>query len=152
MILFRLLVIAGLLFATAFAFNWKGPLTLDNASSVAQRTIDQVTHYSRDAYFWALPHLEPVKQQWKQLSRFVAENGRNVLYIVWDKAVQYSHALYQQALVVWPIIQQRMAEAFSLAAHYWRIVWKEAPVYYEALVDKLVQLYQGAQTQTRNGA
>jgi len=140
-ILIRLLVIAALVLAVVFGMNWKGPLTLDNAGTVARRTVDQVSRQSREAYDWALPRLEPVREQWKHLSRFVADNGRNLLYLAWEKTVHYSKVVQEQGRVLVPIIQERSAEAFSLAAQYWRLICREVPIYYEALVDKVMQLY-----------
>ena len=132
-----MLFLATLVFAVIFALNWKGPLTLDNTGVVARRSVDQVVRQSREAYDWLHPRLAPVREQWKQLSRFVSDNGRDLIFIAWDKTVQYGKAIQEQARVVWPVVQQRASEAAGLATHYWRIVCQEAPVYYQSLMDKV---------------
>lgn len=153
-LLLRLFILTGVAMATIFALNWSGPLTLDNASKVGQRSIEKVVQYSHEVYDWASPHLQPIREQWKHLSRFVAKNGREWVIIAWDKTVHYAQIAQQQALVIWPVVRDRTVEVLSLtgdtAAHYWRIVCREAPVYYEALVDKISQLYQGTSSGNRS--
>lgn len=141
--------------ATIFALNWEGPLTLDNAGKVAQRSLDKTTRYSLEVYDWASPHLQPIQEQWKHLSRFTAKNGRELAINAWDKTVHYVQLAQQQALVIWPVVRERTVEVLSLtgntATSYWRIVCRDAPVYYEALLDKFNQLYHGTQTQQAAG-
>ena len=141
--------------AVVFALNWEGPLTLDNATRVAQRSFDKAARYSTEVYDWASPHLQPIREQWKHLSRFVAQNGRELVIVVWDKTVHYSHVVQEQALILWPIVQKRTAEVVSVtgdtAVHYWRIVCREAPVYYDAIVEKITQLYHGTTQSTTHG-
>ena len=150
MLLLRLCILVGVAMAVVFALNWEGPLTLDNASKVAVRSLDKATGYGLEVYDWASPHLLAIREQWKHLSRFVAKNGRDIVDIAWDRTVHYAKIAQQQFWVTWPIVQQRTSEALSLtgdaAVHYWRIVCREAPIYYEELVDKITQLFRGTQT------
>lgn len=154
MFLLRLFILAGIGMASIFLLNWEGPLTLDNANKVALRSIDKVVQYSHEVYDWASPHLQPIREQWKHLSRFVAKNGRELVIIAWDKTVHYAQIAQQQALVIWPVVRDRTVQILSLtgdaAAHYWRIMCREAPMYYEALVDKINQLYHGTQAGNRS--
>lgn len=140
--------------AVVFAMNWQGPFTLDNATKVAQRSYVQVKHHSQEICDWASPHLQPIREQWKHFSRFIAKNGREYVIIAWDKTVHYTHIAKEQILVTWPIVQQRAVEVINLtgdtAVHYWRIVCHEVPIYYESLVKKVSQMYQGTPTHTGN--
>lgn len=152
MLLLRLSILAGVAMAVLFALNWQGPLTLDNANKVALRSIEKVNRYSLEVYDWASPHLKPIQEQWKHLSRFVAKNSGEYAKIAWDKTVHYSRVAQQQALVIWPVVRDKTGQVLSLtgdtAVHYWRIVCREAPIYYETLLEKINQLIQGTQTQS----
>lgn len=143
MLLLRLFILVGVAMTVVFALNWEGPLTLDNAGKVAVRSMDKTTAYGLEVYDWASPHLLTIREQWKQLSRFVAKNGSDIVNILWDRLC-----------VTWPIVQKRTGEVMSLtgdtAVHYWRIVCREAPIYYKELVDKVTQLFHGTQTHAGN--
>lgn len=152
----RLLFVGLMLASVVFAMNWQGPLTVDNATLVAKRSVDQVVDYTNQIYDWLSPHLEPVRRQWRQVSRYMAENGRDIVFIAWDKTKQYAEIVKQQVLVTWPLVRQRVVEISSLTgdilSQYWAIICKEAPVYYEAAVTKVTELYQSvtaAATQTK---
>ncbi|XP_046440373.1 leucine-rich repeat-containing protein 59-like [Daphnia pulex] len=154
MLLLRLFILVGVAMAVVFALNWEGPLTLDNAGKVAVRSMDKTTAYGLEVYDWASPHLLTIREQWKQLSRFVAKNGRDIVNIAWERSVHYTRIAQQEFWVSWPIVMQRTGEVMSLtgdtAVHYWRIVCREAPIYYKELVDKVTQLFHGTQTHAGN--
>lgn len=155
MLLLRLFILVGVAMAVVFALNWEGPLTLDNAGKVAVRSMDKTTAYVLEVYDWASPHLLTIREQWKQLSRFVAKNGSDIVNIAWERIVFYTKQAQQQFWgVTWPIVKQRTGEVMSLtgdtAVHYWRIVCREAPIYYKELVDKVTQLFHGTQTHAGN--
>lgn len=90
--------------------------------------------------------MQPIHEQWKHFSRFIAENGRDLVYAAWDKTVHYALVVKRQAIVLWPVVQQRSAEVVNLTgdtlAHCWSVVSREAPVYYNGLVEKLTEFYQ----------
>ena len=154
MLLLRLFILVGVAMAVVFALNWEGPLTLDNASKVAERTLDKAIGYGLEVYDWASPHLLAIREQWKHLSRFVAKNGRDIVNIAWDRTVHHAKMVQQQFWVTWPIVQKRTSEVLSLtgetAVHYWRIVCREAPIYYEELVEKITQLFHGTRAADRS--
>lgn len=154
MLLLRLIVLAGVTMAVVFALNWEGPLTLDNAGKVAHRSLDKAKGYGLEVYDWASPHLQTIKGQWKHLSRFVAENGRDVVNVACDRTVHYAKIAHQQFWETWPIVHQRIFEVLNLtgdtAVRYWRIVCRDVPIYYGELLDKVSHLFHGTQSQAGN--
>ena len=144
--LMRLLFIGMMLASIVFVINWQGPLAMDNATVVAKRSVNQVVDYTNQIYDWLSPHLDPVRKQWRLTSRYVAENGRDLVFIAWDKTKHYAEIVKQQVVVTWPLVRQRVVEVSSLTGNvlseYSAIICKEAPVYYEAAVTKVTQLYQ----------
>lgn len=141
-----------MLAATIFALNWKGPFTVDNAAVVVRNSVDQVTDYSNQINEWLSPHLKIVREQWRHTSRYVAENGRDLVFIAWDKTKDYAEIVKKQALVTWPVVRQRVVEVSSLTgdvvSRYWAIICQETPIYYEAVVSKVTELYQSFITTT----
>lgn len=154
MLLLRLIILAGVTMAVVYALNWEGPLTLDNAGKVAHRSLDKAKGYGLEVYDWASPHLQTIKGQWKHLSRFVAENGRDVVNVAWDRTVHYAKIAHQQFWETWPIVHQRIFEVLNLtgdtAIRYWRIVCRDVPIYYGELLDKVSHLFHGTQSQAGN--
>lgn len=154
MLLLRLIILAGVTMAVVFALNWQGPLTLDNARKVALRSLDKTKVYGLEVYDWASPYLQTIREQWKHLSRFAAQNGRDVVNVAWDKTVHYTKIAQQQFSETWPVVQQKTSEVFGLtgdtAIRYWTIVCREVPIYYGELVDKVSHLFHGTQSQAGN--
>ena len=150
----RLLTLA-VVFATAvLALHWEGPFTYENLIVVSDRAYDNTYRFSIEIIEWSQPHLERMKEQWKHLSRFVAENGRDIMSIAWLKIVHWAGFLQDQSFVLFAVLRERGSEWLTLggvhAARAWDVVCEQAPIYYHIALNKIQELYNSTIALARN--
>ena len=143
-----------LVFATVVFFHWDGPYSVENLAAVTLRSVDSLCRYSQDALTWALPHVDRMKEQWAHLSRFLAENGKEVSAIVADKLVELAGIMRRQSVVFWNLAVDRGSEFLEYAGdrlrECWELICREVPVYVHMAMDKIEQVARSAQQHVAN--
>ncbi len=143
--LLRIVMLGLLLSCSIVAWHWEGPLTYDNLVVVSRQTWLDLQRYYVEVKEWSGPYVRDMQQQWKQLSRFMAENGQDMLDAAWHEIIIWAGILHKQGLILWGIAGEKGSEwltiAYTQADLYWQLICQKVPIYYDLALHQIQSMY-----------